>query len=362
MLVPLFVEQHHRARGNRSADEAGRTLSFDLAKRWPHRSVKEITGPELTRLLRDVAVGRKAPGQARRLYIALSRFFRWCVAEGYCASSPVSTVEAPPPDRVRERVISDLEIALMWRSAHTLGYPFGYCIQLLILTGRVETKSLKRNAPNSISRPRNHPSGHAVEKASAPTFVIYHLRRSPSSRPCRKSAIRFCHLPFRGTGRVGRDAVVAGDLLFCTTVPTPISGFSKVRNRLQELMVEEAKRLDLPLPDDDWQFHDLRRSIGDVARCHWICCARGRQTARSCLRRDPGCGRWGSATRIPPRTEGRNAGVGAARRRRRGEPAPLSPMWCGSAAQAALDAQTRDLRMCAPVLMTGRLNRTAQMG
>ena len=25
-------------------------------------------------------------------------------------------------------------------------------------------------------------------------------------------------------------------------------------------MVEEAKRLDLPLPDDDWQFHDLRRS------------------------------------------------------------------------------------------------------
>ena len=185
VLVPLFVEQHHRARGNRSADEAGRTLSFDLAKRWPHRSVKEITGPELTRLLRDVAVGRKAPGQARRLYIALSRFFRWCVAEGYCASSPVSTVEAPPPDRVRERVISDLEIALMWRSAQTLGYPFGYCIQLLILTGRVETKSLKRNAPNSISRPRHGPFRPCGRKTSAPTFVIYHLRRSPSSRPCR---------------------------------------------------------------------------------------------------------------------------------------------------------------------------------
>ena len=261
VLVPLFVEQHHRARGNRSADEAGRTLSFDLVKRWPHRSVKEITGPELTRLLRDVAVRRKAPGQARRLYIALSRFFRWCVTEGYCASSPVATVEAPPPGRVRERVISDFEIALMWRAAQTLGYPFGYCVQLLILTGarRNEIAEAKRSEFSLAAETWILPATRSKNKRS-------HLRHlSPqavailNALPQVGDVVRPPAVP--RTGRAVRDAVVVADLLFSTTGRTPISGFSKVRDRLQELMVKEAKRLDLPPPADDWQFHDLRRSL-----------------------------------------------------------------------------------------------------
>lgn len=33
-LVPLFIEQNHGARGNRWADEAGRTLTFDAVRKW----------------------------------------------------------------------------------------------------------------------------------------------------------------------------------------------------------------------------------------------------------------------------------------------------------------------------------------
>jgi integrase len=261
VLVPLFVEQHHRARGNRWADEAGRTLTFDAVRKWGDRPVAEITSVDIAKLLREVVDKRDAPVQARKLYIALSRFFRWCVTEGYRDGSPMVAVEKPADGEARERVISDVEIGLMWKAAEAMGYPFGPCVQLLILTGarrneiaEAERAEFDLDAATWLlpaARSKNKRS-HLRHLSPQATSIIEKLPKlGQPLAPPRKPR----------PSRPASPAPIAGNLLFSTTGGTPVSGFSKIRDRLQAAMVAEAKRLDIEPPADDWQFHDLRRSL-----------------------------------------------------------------------------------------------------
>ncbi|QQS10733.1 MAG: site-specific integrase [Rhodospirillales bacterium] len=260
-LVPLFAEQHHRARGNRWADEAERTLKFDAVRKWGSRSVAEIEPVEITRLLREVATQRGAPVQARRLYIALSRFFRWCATEGYCSGSPMVAVEAPAPERARDRVISDEEIALMWRAADRMSYPFGPCVQLLILTGarRNEIAEAERGEFDLDAATWLLPAARSKNKRP-------HLRHlSPLTVELLKTLPELGQpllpAPAPRRSRPPRDTPLASSLLFSTNGSTAVSGFSKVRTRLQLDMTTEAERLGIAPPADDWTFHDLRRSM-----------------------------------------------------------------------------------------------------
>lgn len=260
-LVPLFIEQHHRARGNRWADEAGRTLTFDAVRKWGPRSVGEITSAEVSKLLREVATKRSAPVQSRKLYIALSRFFRWCVAEGHCVDSPMAAVEAPPPEASRERVITGAEIALMWKAAEGLGYPFGPCVQLIILTGarRNEIAEAERSEFDLHAQTWTLPAARSKNKRSHLRHLSPHAMTVLEALPQVGRPLREASKP--RPSRPARDVPIAGELLFSSTGRTAISGFSKIRNRLQTDMVAEAKRIGIEPPPDDWQFHDLRRSL-----------------------------------------------------------------------------------------------------
>lgn len=64
---------------------------------------------------------------------ALSAFFVWCMEMGLAESNPVMGSPKPPKAPPRERVLSDSELAAIWRACQD--DHFGRIIRLLILTG-----------------------------------------------------------------------------------------------------------------------------------------------------------------------------------------------------------------------------------
>lgn len=179
------------------------------------------------------------PAVARLTHATLRKLFRWAVSRGDLDRSPLEGVEAPPPVPARERVLSDEEVALIWREAEGLVYPFGGLIRLLLLTGqrRDEVASLEWGE---------------LSRANA-------LWRLPSHRAKNKKP----HLvPLSGPA-VGVLEEVAGGtdwpskgLVFSTTGRTPVSGFSKIKRRLDDQLVAAlADRF------EPWRIHDLRRTV-----------------------------------------------------------------------------------------------------
>jgi len=72
--------------------------------------------------------------EQQHAYVAIRTMMNWCVKRGFLDVSPVPpmTFKTKP----RERVLSDEELAAVWKRAEAFGYPFGRIVQLLILTGQ----------------------------------------------------------------------------------------------------------------------------------------------------------------------------------------------------------------------------------
>jgi integrase len=86
---------------------------------------------------------------ARAARAALSTFFTWAMRQGLTDNNPVIGSEDPGPGQSRERVLSDSELAAVWRAADD-GSDYGKIIHLLMLTGcrRDEIGGLQWNEVN----------------------------------------------------------------------------------------------------------------------------------------------------------------------------------------------------------------------
>jgi integrase len=127
--------------------------------------------------------------------------------------------------------LSDGEIAKLWRATDEIGPPFGSVIKLLLLTGcrRNEISGLRWseisedgaaiNLPGT--RTKNH-RAHTVPLSKAAQEILAGVQRVPES-------------PF----------------IFTTTGTTPVSGWSKTKRRLDQLMGSVPP----------WRIHDIRRTV-----------------------------------------------------------------------------------------------------
>jgi integrase len=118
---------------------------------------------------RVVAIARTSGDPtAREARGALSTFFVWCLRMGLCEQNPVNDSFGPAAINARERVLSDAELAAVWRAAGDDEY--GKVIRLLILTGcrRAEIGDMAWSElddpeqPNSFTIPAGRSkNGHA---------------------------------------------------------------------------------------------------------------------------------------------------------------------------------------------------------
>jgi integrase len=162
--------------------------------------------------------------------------FAWAVKRGKLASNPFQGLPAGVKSKPRERLLADDEIGAIWNAACAMAEPYGPFIRLLMLSlmRREEVAAMKWS---EIS----------------PDLTAW---ACPGSR-MKKGAAHIVALSDAAQKALDEITRIEGqDLVFSTTGKTPISGFSKVKARL-----DKASKV------TGWVLHDFRRAgVSHLAR------------------------------------------------------------------------------------------------
>jgi integrase len=237
--------------------ELKRQLEVDVFPKWADRSIASITRQDVTELLDGIAE-RGSPVQANRTLARLKTLFRWVVDEELSAYNPTARVRKIVKETARDRALSDDEIHLFWAGCDELGWPFGPLFKLLLLTAqrRDEVGTIERSEIDPAERrmwtiPREKAKNDRAHEVHLSELAVEILNELP------KISRR------RGDGAASELA----SYLFTTNGERPVSGFSKAKARLDELMVqllraelEEAGKDPAKAEIEGWILHDLRRT------------------------------------------------------------------------------------------------------
>jgi integrase len=128
----------------RSLKEVTRIVEKELIPAWGDRSVRDIRRHDIL-VLSDAIADRGALTMARRVMAYVHRLFRWAKSRDLIEANPASDLPKPGSEKKRDRVLSDAELAVVWKTAEEIGWPYGLAVQLLILTGarRAEISELE---------------------------------------------------------------------------------------------------------------------------------------------------------------------------------------------------------------------------
>ncbi len=131
--VTAFVNQYCLRQNRAStAKETERVLRHRFVRRWANRDIREVSKQEVLAVI-DGIIADGAPSAANHALAAVRKFFNWSVERGLVAESPCAGIAKPARTISRERVLTEEELAAVWRAADATGYPFGQMVQLLIL-------------------------------------------------------------------------------------------------------------------------------------------------------------------------------------------------------------------------------------
>ena len=191
--------------------------------------VASITKRDVNKLI-DKIVENGSPVAANRVLAFTKRFFSWCKERDILEQSPAETIKSPAKETIRDRVLTLDEMKAIWAACDQMGYPWGPIFQLLLLTG---------------ARLREVSQASWSEISIADSTLNLPANRTKNKRPHQ------IHLSHQAQSIIQVLPRVEGQtLLFTTNGKTAVSGFSKVK-----------KRLDIISGVADWRFHDLRRSF-----------------------------------------------------------------------------------------------------
>jgi integrase len=176
-------EQHRSARDTR------KRIEREVLSLWAHRKIDDIGRRDVLDAL-DRVVDRGHVISANRLHTHLHRMFQWSIERGILDKNPVTGLPKPGEETRRDRVLSDSELVKVWKAAERLGYPYGPCLQLLVLTGarRQEIAELRWSeiADGSINL-----SGTRTKNGEAHVIPLSSFGRSILESTPRKGAFVF---------------------------------------------------------------------------------------------------------------------------------------------------------------------------
>lgn len=229
-----------------------------MLRREPAQVLRNKPLPHITRADVIAVLDRLAdrPAVARICYATLRKLFAWAEGRGEIDRSPIGA-QFPSPKVVpsRDRILSDDELALLWRAADKIGYPFGPMYQLLLVTGarREEAAGLSWAELDRNAREWTLPSSRAKNKQ---VHII----------PLNELALRILDQIADVEASAKKPTWPIMGLVFSTTGKTGVSGHSKAKARIDQQMIAlEAERAERegegsrPLPP--WRVHDIRRTV-----------------------------------------------------------------------------------------------------
>jgi integrase len=130
--LTLFVAVNNRPRVQR---ERRRILRRHFLPKLSHKPLDRVTDRELGDIIYSLL---DAPSSANHAFKEARTFLRWCAKppRRYIPMSPLQGMSMPVKEKRRRRVLTDPELASVWRAAERVGYPYGTILRLLILTGQ----------------------------------------------------------------------------------------------------------------------------------------------------------------------------------------------------------------------------------
>jgi integrase len=262
--VRAYVDEHARPK-TRNWRETAHRLGLDyadenddepeptrggLVQRWADRDVRSIDGHDIWSVT-DEARRLGIPGivarndglsdaRGRALFVALSSFFSWLKRQRRIDSNPCAGEARPTGPASRDRVLTADEIRWLWQATDQVGEPFGAIFKLLLLTGSRLDEVAGMMATELQDDGTWHLPGARTKNKRAHMVPLPPLAREIIANVNRK-----------------RGAV----LIFTITGTTPVSGWSRAKSRLDDLMLALAKAERRDAKIEPFRLHDLRRTF-----------------------------------------------------------------------------------------------------
>jgi integrase len=235
-----FIQRH--VAKLRQSSEVESAIRRELIGKWRDQPITEITRRDVVNLLEKV-VDSGRPYTAHHLLAHLSKMFNWAIARDVygLGASPITRGLAKDiigAKKPRQRVLTDDEIIKFWAASAKVAYPFGPFARLLLITGQRlrEVADMTWDEVDFGSAlwtiPPERMKGDAAHEVPLSSLAMKILKAIP-----------------RKTDKTGEKS---GPYVFSTTNgKVPISGFSKAKSQLDELLEN--------MPG--WVYHDLRRTM-----------------------------------------------------------------------------------------------------
>jgi integrase len=236
--VEKYLDRQEQHLKPRSYAEIVRHLRVDAKPLHRHR-VDKVTQRMVADLLEDIA--RRAPVAANRVRASLSALFAWSMKRAVATANPVALTGKPSAERSRDRVLSDGELALVWRCAGA-DSDFGRIVRLLILTGarcqeiagmRWSELVMRDNGTATWVLPAGRSKNGRAHQLALPAMAVGLLpprRQTAEGQP--------------------RELLFGGG-------EGPFAGWSNCKTRLDQRIAKANGDKLIPA----WRLHDIRRSV-----------------------------------------------------------------------------------------------------
>jgi integrase len=210
-----------------------------LTKHWAVLAripIGDVTRADVAAGLNRIAA-TSGPIASNRARATLSAFYAWAIGEGLTDSTPVLGTNKATAEISRDRVLTDSELAAIWREAGIGDY--GAIVRLLILTGQ------RREEVGGML-------WSEIDTAGAPGGAVWRIGAErtknslPHDVPLQAQALAVLEGLERREGR---------DLVFGSRVGA-FQGWSNAKSALDGRMSTALGR-----PPAPWRMHDIRRTV-----------------------------------------------------------------------------------------------------
>lgn len=226
-------------------------IDRDLRPVFADRPLPAITADDIADQL--AAIAERSQSAALKAHVALRAIYAFAHDKHRklfpLSASPFGEVKRPQGGGKRERHLDRRELRLMWEASKVMGWPFGPIYQLLLLTGLRLREVAEGRWSELDLKERSWLLPGSRMKNGEPHWV--HL--SPE-------AVKILEGLPRIKGKDGQDYI------FTTTGETPVSGFSRAKQRLDAAMgkIEAKEAADEErdaVPVAPFVIHDTRRTF-----------------------------------------------------------------------------------------------------
>jgi integrase len=225
-----------RMAGVRTARAIELRIRRELIARWDERPIGSITRAEVSAMVLEIA-GRGHREAARQSLVYARRLFRWAIARGLLEHAPTDHLSGKDligPKNIRQRLLTERELRLIWRAAAEARYPNGPYIELLMLLGVRRTE---------------------LGQAPWSEFDLEQSLWTIDAARMKSGEAHTVPLPPRAVKILGALPYFASGYVFAARGTKPLNDFGEVK-RLLDLRITE---LNGGRPIDPWTLHDLRR-------------------------------------------------------------------------------------------------------